>query len=131
MKAPPRESVIAAGEKYIFRGILAHRPEEVPLAEDCVRTELGMVTGASGAELREILRSPAYDAVQDIRNLRWIVEGEQAVVFYEQTLAFAPDPLLVCTRFRVTDGLIREIEILLYCKGMTDAIAQNIAQLAP
>ncbi len=125
-----RATVIAAAEKYIHQGLVEHKPEEVPFAEDVVRTELGMDTGTGAAELRQLLRSEAYEAVEGVANLRWIVEGEQAVVFYEQKVSFLEDPLLICTRFRVVDGLIKEIEILLYGKGMTDAIAENVAQLA-
>lgn len=125
-----RAAVIAAAEKYIIAGLLEHRPDEVPFADDAVRVELGMVTGASGAELRELLRSDVYRAVEAIEDMRWIVDGEQAVCFYRQRVSFCEAPLLVCTRFRVVDGLIREIEILLYCEGMTDTIAANVAELA-
>ena len=128
--AQTREAVIAAGESYIRQGLVEHRPDEVPFADDVVRTELGMVTGRGAAQLRELLRSEVYLAVQGVDNLRWIVEGEQAVVFYEQRVSFADQPLLICTRFRVVEGLIREIEILLYGRGMTDRIAENVAQLA-
>ena len=125
-----REAVIAAAEKYIRQGLVEHKPDQVPFADDVVRTELGMVTGSGADELRELLRSDVYLAVQGVDNLRWIVEGEQAVVFYEQRVSFTDVPLLICTRFRVVEGLIREIEILLYGKGMTDGIAESVAQLA-
>lgn len=125
-----RDAIIATAEKYIFQGLVEHKPDLVPFADDAVRRELGMVTGASGAELRELLRSDAYLAVQGADNLRWIVEGDQAVVFYEQRVSFSTEPLLICTRFLVTDGLIREIEILLYGKGMMEAIAASVEELA-
>lgn len=125
-----REAVIAAAEQYIIQGLVQQQPDDIPFAEHCSRRELGMVTGASGKELRELLRSEIYDPVLDAYELRWIVEGEQAVCFYKQTVTFSEEPLLVCTRFRVVDGLIEEIEILLYGKGLTDTIAQNVAEFA-
>jgi len=125
-----RDTIVKAAEKYIHQGLVAHQPELVPFADNVVRVELGMTTGKGAEQLRSLLRGGAYDAVLGVQNLRWIVEGEQAVVFYEQLLSFLPDPLLVCTRFRVTDGLIEEIEILLYGKGMTDSIAANVALLS-
>lgn len=125
-----REVVITAAEKYIFQGLVEQRPEMVPFAENCVRRELGMVTGASAAELRELLHSEVYAPVVNAYDLRWIVEGDQAVCFYRQEVSFSQDPLLVCTRFRVVSGLIREIEILLYGKELTDTIARNVAALA-
>lgn len=128
--ADSREAVIAAAEKYIFEGIVNHNPDAVPFADDCVRRELGMITGQSGTELCELLRSEAYEPVTGAHNLRWVVEGEQAVVFYEQSVSFSADPLLVCTRFCVRGGLIGEIEILLYGKGLMDAIAAGVEALA-
>jgi hypothetical protein len=125
-----RQAVIDAAQKYLFQGLLQHQPDLVPFADDAVRIELGMVSGASGAQLRELLRSDAYLAVQSIDALRWIVEGEQAVCFYQQKIAFGTEPLLVCTRFRVVAGLIKEIEILLYGKGVTETIAEGVAALS-
>lgn len=126
-----REAVLSAAESYIYQGLVAQQPERVPFAENVIRIELGMQTGKGAAHLRELLRSDVYDAVHDVQNLRWVVEGEQAVVFYEQLLSFLSTPLLVCTRFRVREGLIEEIEILLYAEGMTDSIAAEVARLAP
>jgi|GEM_PF-753237 len=124
-----RQAVIAAAEKYIVHGIVEHRPERVPFADDVVRVELGMVSGASADELRAMLRSDIYEAVLSVHDLRWIVEGEQAVCFYRQKVTFIPEPLHICTRFRVVDGLIKEIEILLYGRGVTDKIAEGVAEL--
>lgn len=125
-----RESIISAAEKYIHQGLVAHKPDLVPFADSVVRTELGMTTGEGAAQLRELLGGDAYDAVLGVQNLRWIVENDQAVVFYEQLISFLSEPLLVCTRFRVKEGLIEEIEILLYAKDMTDAIARNVTELS-
>ncbi len=125
-----RESIISAAEKYIHQGLVAHQPGLVPFADSVERTELGMTTGKGAAQLRKLLEGDAYDAVLGVQNLRWIVENDQAVVFYEQLISFLPEPLLVCTRFRVNEGLIEEIEILLYAKDMTDAIARNVTQLS-
>lgn len=125
-----RDAIIAVAETYIYQGLVKQQPDRVPFADDVIRTELGMQTGKGASQLRELLRSEVYDAVRDVQNLRWIVEDEQAVVFYEQILSFLPAPLLVCTRFRVRNSLITEIEILLYADGMTDRIAADVARLS-
>ena len=36
------------------------------------------------------------------------------------------DRILVATRFKIEDDLIHEIEIILYCPGMTDMFADEI-----
>jgi len=124
-----RDSIIAAAEAYIFKGLVAQQPELVPLADNCIRIELGMNTGSSGEHLRELLASSIYDVVQECYDLNWTVEGEQACVFYKQKLSFCDSPILIATRFIVRDGLIYEIEILFYSHGMMDASGEAVAAL--
>ncbi len=125
-----RDDVIDACELYIFKGLLEHKPELVPFADECVRIELGMNTGRSGDHLRELLKSDVYLVVQDCFDLNWTVEGEKACVFYKQKLSFAEKPALIATRFVVRDGLIYEIEILFYNHGMMDVSGEAVATLS-
>ena len=121
-----RESIIKIAESYLFKGLVEQKPDEIPLADNCTRTELGLNTGNDANHLRMLLSSEAYDNVLDCYDLNWTVEGNQACVFYKQKLRQPDIPILVATRFKIEDDLIHEIEIILYCPGMTDMFADEI-----
>jgi|GEM_PF-5194495 len=48
---------------------------------------------------------------------------------YRQEISFIPTPLHIGTRFRVVDGPIEEIGMLLYGQGATDKIADDMVEL--
>ena len=121
-----RESIIEIAESYLFKGLVEQKPDEIPLADNCTRTELGLNTGNDAKHLRMLLSSEAYDNVLDCYDLNWTVDGNQACVFYKQKLRQPDIPILVATRFKIEDDLIHEIEIILYCPGMTDMFADEI-----
>ena len=125
-----RQHIIDICESYIFKGLQDQTPELVPLADNCLRTELGMITGRNAAHIRELLKGEAYDAVLECFDLNWTVEGNQASVFYKQKLSFTDTPCLVATRFVIKDKLISEIEILLFNNGIMDATAETVATLS-
>ena len=112
-----RASVIAAAEKYLFHGLVEHDGSQVPLAEDVVRTEQGNDTGNGRAGLSEALSHDVMNVIMGIRNVRWIVEGEQAVAFYDLDVTTSDRPVLIAERFRVVDGLITEIEALFHAQA--------------
>ena len=121
-----RESIIKIAESYLFKGLVEQKPEEIPFAENCTRTELGFNTGKDANHLKMLLSSEAYDNVLDCYDLNWVVEGGQACVFYKQKLKQPEVPILVATRFKIENDLIHEIEIILYCPGMTDLFANEV-----
>lgn len=125
-----RQHMIDICQAYIFKGLQDQTPELVPLADNCLRTELGMITGRNAAHIRELLKGQAYDAVLECYDLNWTVEDNQACVFYKQKLSFTDTPCLVATRFVVADKLISEIEILLFNHGIMDATAEAVTALA-
>ena len=125
-----RQRIIDICEAYIFKGLQDQTPDLVPLADNCVRIELGMNTGRNAAHIRELLKGEAYDAVLECFDLNWTVDGNQACVFYKQKLSFTESPCLVATRFVVSNELISEIEILLFNHGIMDATAEAVAALS-
>ena len=125
-----RQEIIDCCHTYIMQGLVEQKPELVPLADDCTRTELGMNTGRNAAHIRELLMNDIYEVVQDSFDFNWVVEGDQACVFYKQKMSISDEPSLVATRFRVEDGLIRDIEILLFTKGMMDMTAEAVKALS-
>jgi len=54
------------------------------------------------------------NVITGVRNVRWIVEGEQAVAFYDLDTTTSEKPVLIAERFRVVDGQITEIEALFH-----------------
>ena len=114
-----RESVIEAAEKYLFHGLDEHDGTKVPLAENVVRIEQGGNTGEGRENLIEALAHDVMNVITGIRNVRWIVEEDQAVGFYDLDVSVSDRPVLIAERFRVVDGLITEIEAIFHAQPTT------------
>lgn len=114
-----RESIIEVAEKYLFHGLVEHNGSKVPLAENIVRIEQGRNTGEGRAGLVEALGHEVMNVITGIRNVRWIVEGDQAVAFYDLDVTTSDRPVLIAERFRVVDGLITEIEAVFHPQSAT------------
>ena len=112
-----RSAVIDAAEKYLFHGLVEHDGSKVPLADDVVRIEQGRNTGDGRAALVEALSTVGMGMIEAVENVRWIVEGEQAVAFYDLVLNVSELPVLIAERFRVVDGLITEIEAIFHARA--------------
>jgi len=107
-----REQLIEAAEKYLFHGLVEHDGSKVPLAPSCWRIEQGVDTGNSALKIREQLGSEIMNLITGLDNLRWLVEGDEGVVYYDLHTKASPKPVLIAERFKVVDGLITEIEAL-------------------
>jgi len=121
-----REAIIKAAEKYLFHGLVEHDGSKVPLAEAVQRIEQGQNTGDGRSGLIEALSHEVMNVITGIRNVRWIVEGERAVAFYDLDVTTSDRPVLIAERFRVVDGLITEIEALFHAQPTT-AMAMAMA----
>jgi len=115
-----RGSVIEAAEKYLFHGLVEHDGSKVPLADEVVRIEQGQNTGQGRDDLIQALAHDVMNVITGIRNVRWIVEGEQAVAFYDLDVTVSDRPVLISERFRVVEGLITEIEAIFHGQPATD-----------
>ncbi len=111
-----RESIIEAAEKYLFHGLVEHDGSKVPLAENVVRHEQGHNSGDGREGLVAALSHEVMDVITGVRNVRWIVEGDQAVAFYDLDTKASDKPVLIAERFRVVDGLITEIEAVFHAQ---------------
>jgi hypothetical protein len=109
-----RSEIVDAARKYLQQGLVEHKPDLVPLATHCWRVEQGSNTGRSGSEIKLRLLRDEYKAITGIDEKHWLVEGDQAVVFYDLHLSSLPSPVLIAERFKVRNGLIEEIEALFY-----------------
>ena len=118
---PTRESIIDAAEKYLFHGLVEHDGSKVPLAETVTRIEQGNPTGTGREGLIEALAHDVMNVITGIRNVRWVVEGDQAVAFYDLDVTTSDRPVLIAERFRVVDGLITEIEAIFHPQPATQS----------
>ena len=119
MPPTPRDSVIETAQSYLT-ALVHHDAGSARLAKEAHRTNNGK-RAAEGAEaLRAILRR---EPVAETRAERWIVDGEQALVFYDLEYdAGAGEgkpgprekwmPVYVGERFEVRGGEITEIEVV-------------------
>ena len=123
--ATERQVVIETARKYLIFGLVEHKPDLVPLAEKCWRVEQGINTGRSGAEIKRRLLQDEYKAITAITNERWLVEGNEAVVFYDLHVTGVAGPVLIAERFRVIDRQITEIEAIFYRPTASTAAAPH------
>ncbi|MCU1462823.1 MAG: cysQ [Acidimicrobiales bacterium] len=115
-----RACVISAAKTYID-AFLSHDGSKVRLAPNARRTENGMVTGTSGREIANNLSTNQGDhAIYALRDVRWFVDGDQAIAYYLQDTAApntnAPHTATVhlAERFKVDRGLIQQIEAIFW-----------------
>jgi len=109
-----RAAVIQTAQKYLIHGLVEHKPDLVPLSKNCWRIEQGTNTGRSGQEIKKRLLREEYKLITGISDQRWLVEGEEAVVFYNLHVSSSDKPVLIAERFRVVNHQIEEIEALFY-----------------
>jgi hypothetical protein len=98
---------------------LSHDGSKIPLAPDVWRIEQGRNTGTNADQIRASVESPAFDVIADVRDIRWFLDGENAIAYYVLDLVPGiPDrrSVLLAERFRVVDRLITEIEVVfIFC----------------
>lgn len=103
-----RTAVIATASTYIMSGLIHQKPEGVKLAPTCYRGENGWETGKDASVIAENLRNSKSKAtVRGVRNMRWVVQGGEAVCLFEYHMTTGN--LHVIEYFRVAAGLIQEI----------------------
>lgn len=118
-----RACVIATAQTYLD-ALLSHKPASVRLAPDVVRYENGIESARGAANMRRSLKNfPLYKVITRIRNVRWIVDGGNAVAFYlidtnaipgvDQHAATAH----VSEWFHVRRGLITRIDLVVCFAG--------------
>ena len=136
-----RDSKIAVAMTYLQNGLIDHDPDAVLLSPGARRINNGVLACPDPESLRRIiLREP----VAAIHNLRWVVDGDDAVVVYdmlvdwtrsEQSESFA-DPstwrlAYIGERFHVVDGLIEEIEVVYAADAERSAPLERPARTPP
>jgi hypothetical protein len=112
-----RESMIGCATRYLD-ALVDHDGDAVPLAETCTRTEQGRNTGTSGRAIRAGLSSEIMHGITGYRDVRWFVDGDDAVAFY--VLEAYGRTIDIAERFTVRDGEIREIEAIFDLSGRPD-----------
>ena len=101
--------------------LVSHDADSVLLADDARRIDNGRVSVEGADALRAIIRREPAARTDDFR---WIVDGDQAIVFYdldadmqrgEGPVVGPPDswiPAYIGERFQVRGGRIEEIEVV-------------------
>ena len=106
-----RQSIIDAASTYL-EALVSHDASKVPLAENAWRTEEGRNSGIGADDIRTRVASDVMAGITDIRDVRWFVDGENAIAFYLLDASGATAHIV--ERFRVIDGLIHEIEAIFH-----------------
>ncbi|HLS00310.1 MAG TPA: hypothetical protein VK069_12000 [Mycolicibacillus parakoreensis] len=79
----PEDARIAAAQAYID-ALVSHDASAVPFAADCVRIEVGVKTGFSGAHLRRSLdRGPQFKLIKAATTPDYTVSGDEVRAVYD------------------------------------------------
>ena len=112
--------VLDVAQRYLD-ALVSHDAESVPLAPNARRLSNGRVAVEGADEMRRIIRR---EPVAALRSLRWLVSGDDAVVFYdlhadmkrgEGPVVAPPEewmPAYIGERFVIRGGAIHEIEVV-------------------
>ena len=119
-----RNELIAIANTYLQQGLIDHKPDEVLLADSCVRSEMGMEMGGTGPQIKTMLNDPAYQANKAIVDAHWVVEAPWLDVRYTLELHEIEETMKIATRFKVEQGLIQHIEIIFNAGAMLPMILE-------
>ncbi|BBY56315.1 hypothetical protein H7J07_19765 [Mycobacterium koreense] len=99
MSAPvPEAARIAAAQAYID-ALVSHDASAVPFTDDCVRIELGVKTGFSGAHLRRSLdRGPQFKLIKAATTPDYSVTDDEVRAVYDIITKPALAGRRVCAR---------------------------------
>lgn len=118
-----RECVIAASTTYLD-ALVSHDPSHVPFDRNAERWENGANTGTSGQSISDGLKNDyRFKVIQGIRDVHWMVDGDQAIAYYLLD-SIIPDTSVhvstthIAEKFIVKQGKIMEIEAI-FCNSMT------------
>ena len=103
--------MVAVASRYLD-ALVSHDASQIPLAPDAWRTEEGRNSGQGADDIRARTESDQMKVISGIRDVRWYVDGDNAIAFYLLDAAGATTH--IAERFRVVDGLIREIEAIFF-----------------
>lgn len=112
-----RSCVIATSQTYLA-AITSHDASHVRLAPNVVRDENGIISARGAADMRHNLETyPLYKVITALHDVRWIVDGGNAVAFYLIEANLAPGvnqhaaTAHVAEWFHVKNGLITRIDV--------------------
>jgi hypothetical protein len=108
---------LKAARSYID-ALLSHDAANVPLADHVRRLENNKVNADGADALRQSLNKGAqYRLIRGIRDLSWYVAGNDVFAIYTVDAGLSTGTLAsgrTFERFRVENGLITQIEIVVY-----------------
>jgi hypothetical protein len=103
-------TIVDIATRYLD-ALVSHEADTVPLARDARRIDNGKVVVEGADALRAVIRrEPALVT----SSFRWLVDGDDAIVFYDldADMGDAPIPAYIGERFTVRNEEIAEIEVV-------------------
>jgi len=106
-----RDEKTAAVKKYLD-ALVSHDGSDVPLAENCWRSEQGKCAAKPAQGILDSYVDPIMDGNLALRDLRFFVDGDNVIAMF--LLDLKTGTVHLAERFKVVDGLIHEIEAIFY-----------------
>lgn len=103
----PRAKTIAIATTYL-KALVSHDASHIKMAHDVCRMENGLNSASSDKEIKRGVETPALGGIRSIYNVRWFVQGPEAVAFYNLDATTSVE--YIAERFLIVKGKIQEIE---------------------
>jgi hypothetical protein len=125
-----RECVVAAASEYL-KALVSHEPSHVPFADNVKRWENAIDRGQNADEIRKQLTSSEVQTIAGLRDIHWVVDGNQAVAYYLLDVVYPGTHIRygtthIAERFVVVNGKIQEIEATFCASANSQAESSKI-----
>lgn len=107
-----RFCIIEIVNTYLIDGLQNKDADAVLLTEDAYRDTIGQDSPTDAEGIRDGIRNGQEDAVGQVTNVQWTIEGDEAWTIWDGIFTGDSVPgFFVAERFRIRDGRISEILI--------------------
>ena len=107
-----RECIMAVVNTYLIDGLQNKDADAVLLTDDAYRKTFGRTNQTDAEGIRNGIRDGQEDAVGQVTNVQWTIEGNQAMTYWDGIFAGDTKPgFFVAERFIIREGKIAEILI--------------------
>jgi hypothetical protein len=103
----PRAATIRIADTYL-KALVSHDATHIKMAHDVCRMENGLESASSDKEVERGVETPALGGIRAIFNVRWFVDGPEAIAFYDLDATTSIEH--IAERFLIVRHKIQEIE---------------------
>ena len=105
-----RQCIMTVVNTYLIHGLQNKDADAVLLTDDAYRDLFGRNNPTDAEDIRDGIRNGQEDAVGQVTNVQWTIEGNQAMTYWIGIFTGDTKPgFYVAERFKIREGKIAEI----------------------